>query len=37
MQSLTGTISKAIHELTMDTEYLNDIKTELQNQQVASS
>ena len=27
---ITSTISKAIHELTMDTESLNDIKTELE-------
>jgi hypothetical protein len=30
MQSLTGVISKAIHELTLDTENLNEIKTELE-------
>ena len=28
---ITSTISKAIHELTMDTESLNDIKTELEH------
>ena len=31
MQALTGTISKAIHDLTLDTGQLNDIKSELEN------
>lgn len=37
MQSLTGTISKSIHELTLDTEQLNDIKVDLEQQQVTNS
>lgn len=36
-KQIVSTISKAIHELTIDTESLNDIKTELEQQQVTSS